>query len=302
MTVIAYVAGLGFSGSTLLSFLVARHPALVSVGELTGPQPEASADYACSCAEPVRGCPFWREIAARMERRGVRFDPLAWDVRFDLGRTRWIRHLLVRSLGSARLDRARDALVARIPSQRARLLELFARNRALAETILDVSRRSVLVDASKHPIRARFLARAGFDVRVVHLVRDPLGFAASCRKNQGMPLGAAVRLWLRGNRQALRLADEFEVLLLRYEDVCANPDRAVGAVATHVGVEPVALQPTQPVSHVIGNSMRLGFSGAIELDEQWRSLLSPDEVTRVLAETRALRERFGYEGDPSSSR
>jgi hypothetical protein len=236
-----------------------------------------------------------------MERRGMDFDPLAWDVRFDLGRTHWMRHLMVRSLGSTRLDRARDALVARIPSQRARLLELFARNCALAEAILSVSRRPVLVDASKHPIRARFLARAGFDVRVVHLVRDPLGFAASCRKNQGMPLSGAVRLWLRGNRQVLRLADEFEVLLLRYEDVCADPDRAVGAVATHVGVEPVALLPTPPAHHVIGNSMRLAFSGVIEPDEQWRLLLSPGEVTRVLADTRALRRRLGYAEPLSNS-
>jgi hypothetical protein len=182
------------------------------------------------------------------------------------------------------------------------LAALFARNRALAEAILDVSRRSVLVDASKHPIRARFLARAGFNVRVVHLVRDPLGFAASCRKNQGMPLRAAIRLWLRGNQQVLRLADEFDVLLLRYEDVCAYPERAIRLVASHAGSEPVGAMPTNAASHVIGNSMRLDFSGAIELDERWRVLLSQAERAHVLAETHVMRQRFGYAESLSTPR
>jgi len=302
MTVLLYVAGVGFSGTTLLSFLANAHPEIGSIGELTGPQPDAPETYPCSCGEPVRACPFWAQVKAHMEAAGMSFDPLAWDSRFDLGSSRWLRHVLVRSLRNRFVDRSRDRAVLWVPSYRRRLGELGARNRALVGAISAARGRRVLLDASKHPIRAHFLARAGFDVRVVHFVRDPCGFVASCKKNLSMPVESAIRVWKRGNLQALALSRDFPSMLLRYEDFCGDTQGAIGALAARAGLRSSFSPLPLDRLHVIGNSMRLGFSGVIRIDESWKSSLSPAEIRRVRAATRSLAERLGYDAAASASR
>jgi hypothetical protein len=289
-----YVAGLGYSGSTLLSFLANSHPEIASVGELTGPQPGAAPDYPCACGRPIVACPFWRDVRKRVEADGASFDLLSWDTRFDLGGNALLRHLLVRSLRSDRVDRARDRWVGRVPAYRARLAELFTRNRSLVNAILAVSKKRVLLDASKHSIRAHFLARAGYDVRVIHLVRDSPGFVASCRKHLGLSAESAVRLWKRGNHQALRLSSSFPYLLLRYEEICADPQAASSRVAIHASCSIVPDAPIEPAAHVVGNEMRLAFSGSVRLDERWREQLAAAEIDRILHSTRPLRRQLGY--------
>jgi hypothetical protein len=295
---VIYVAGVGFSGSTLLSFLVNAHPQLVSVGELTGPI-AAEADYACSCGAAVRECAFFARVGQSLRAGGEAFEPLAWRTAIDFGGSAPARFLLTRSLRHNALDGLRDAVVARAPFAGARMSALLARNRAFVAAICGASAKPVLVDASKQPIRAHYLARAGLDVRLVHLMRDAPGFVASRRKNLGVPLEEAIRHWRRGAASALRVAARIgreRKLLLRYEDVCDDPRGAVNAIAALADLPP--LTPDAPLSapgaHVIGNRMRLAFDGHIARDERWRTLLGPEELARVLERTRDLRGRFGY--------
>lgn len=300
---LVYVAGVGFSGSTLLSFLVNAHPQLVSVGELTGPLPGSPHDYACSCGTALRECPFFARVRRILRERGVPFDPLAWGTAVDVGGVAPARFLLTRSLRANALDDLRDDLAARLPRIGDRLAEILARNRALAAALCEVSARPVLVDASKQPIRARFLQRAGFDVCLVHLVRDAPGFVASRRRNLGGSVSSAIRHWRRGAAAVARVAGRFAAehrLQLRYEDVCDDPRAAVNAIATLAGVPPLADGPgLVPVDvHVIGNRMRASFRGRIARDESWRTALAPAEVARVLESTVELRARFGYAPSP----
>jgi hypothetical protein len=295
---VVYVAGVGFSGSTLLSLLANAHPQLVSPGELTGPL-GAAADYACSCGAPVRECAFFARVGAALRARGEAFEPLAWRTAIDFGGSAPGRFLLTRSLRNNSLDDLRDAVVARAPIAGARMAALLARNRAFVEALCEVAARPVLVDASKQPIRAHYLARAGLDVRFVHLVRDAPGFVASRRKNLGVPLEEAIRHWRRGAASALRVAARFareRKLLLRYEDVCDDPRGAVNAIAALAELPPLAADAplSAPGAHVIGNRMRLAFDGHIARDERWRTLLAPEELARVVERTRDLRARFGY--------
>ncbi len=299
-TRVVYVAGVGFSGSTLLSFLANAHPQLVSIGEVTGPLAGSPAEYPCSCGAPVRACPFFARVGERLRAQGLAFNPLAWETAFEIGGDRISRHLLVRSLRNNRLDDLRDAIVARVPPYASQMEALLARNRAFVAAVCEVSRRPVLVDASKHPIRARFLQRAGLDVYLVHLVRDAPGFVASRRRNEGRALAAAVRHWRRGAAQVERVRARFapeRFLRLRYEDVCDDPLAALNAIAALAQLSPLAALDAKLAGsgvHVIGNRMRIGFSGRIERDERWRTLLTEAEIAWVLARTRDLRERFGY--------
>lgn len=295
------MAGVGFSGSTLLAFLLGTHSEMVSPGELTGPDPRfAGPEYACSCGSPLRACPFWNRVAQGMAKRGHAFDLDHWDVRFDLGRSRAARFLLSRSLRSNALDGLRDGLVTKLPGVGSRLQELVARNGDLFEVLREVSGRQVVADASKHPIRARYLARiGGIDLRVVHLVRDAPGIAASRLKNQGHSVASSIRFWNRGAAHVERLFASLPSgswLRLRYEDLCRNPREELAKLAGFAGIGPF---PSQLVwraggHHVIGNRMRLSDRAEIALDEAWREVLSAEQVERILRATHEHRSRFGY--------
>ncbi len=267
---------------------------------MTGPAPDVAPDYACSCGAELRACAHWAAVGRAMQRRGHAFDPLRWDVRFDLGRRPWSRFLLSRSLRSNRLDEARDRLVAALPGPGARLRELRARNAALAASLLEVSGRPVLADASKHPVRARFLSRLPeVELRVLHLVRDAPGLVSSRMANQGFSLDSSIRFWNRGAAQAERLVAALpggRTLRVRYEDLCRDPHAELGRIAGWAGVAPFPAEVRwrEGDHHIVGNRMRLADAREIRLDERWRERLAPAQVDEVLRRTGSWRTRLGY--------
>ena len=57
------IAGTGQNGSTLVSRLVGEVPGFVAVGEVGRLWDKGLIEgVECSCGEPVRACPFWREV------------------------------------------------------------------------------------------------------------------------------------------------------------------------------------------------------------------------------------------------
>src|SRR3954452_21715799 len=86
MTRVVYIMGHGYSGSTLLTFLLGTHPQIATIGEL-GIAPQAKEEfgrpeeYLCSCRAPVRQCGFWQRVSDEMSARGHHFD--VWDADLD---------------------------------------------------------------------------------------------------------------------------------------------------------------------------------------------------------------------------
>lgn len=299
---VLYITGAGFSGSTLLSFLLNAHPQMVSVGEETGPvRLSGRGEYPCSCGEPLAGCPFWRRVGQEMQARGIEFGPDHWDVRYELGHGGLPRHLLCRSLRFRALDDLRDALVAAIPSFGSRIAELNARNATLIRVILEVSGKQVFVSAAKDPIRARYLDRIPeLNLKIVHLVRDSLRFVNSAMTRRQMDSPATpIRQWNRTASHVKRLLESVapdRFIRVRYEDLCTDTESQLARIADFVGLPPMAgpIRFREAENHVIGNRMRLTSSAEIVLDEKWRDGLSPQVAQRVKDATRLYREEFGY--------
>jgi hypothetical protein len=295
------VVGTGRSGSTLLALLLGTHPEIATVGELTGPPPGADGLRSrCSCGRTLGACPFWDRVSAAAAARGTDFGPARWGLRFEVPGGRLRRRLLVRSLHASAADRVRDRLVLAAPTG-AHLREVAARNAALVDAVLAVTGRRVFADVSKDPVRVRWLAAlTDLDLRVVHLVRDPLGYAGS-QVRRGVPVARAVRQWRRSAATVGRLLDELpaeRTLRLRYEDLCADPVRELDRVAALAGVapfDPAAVAAHAGAEHhVIGNRMRLAVTGAVALDESWRDRLTPRDIDLVLRRTAPQRAAFGY--------
>ena len=76
-----YIASPSYSGSTLLTFLLAAHPEVASIGELKASAMGDADAYTCSCGAPIRRCPFWRRVCDELARRGLDFDldDFQWD-------------------------------------------------------------------------------------------------------------------------------------------------------------------------------------------------------------------------------
>ena len=297
-----YVLGTGFSGSTLLAFLVDTHADMASVGEVTGPI-AAMGDprrYPCSCGAALADCGFWKDLGERMARRGHAFGPERWSLRFEPVGGRLPRQLLRQSLRSAPLDRARDGAVPAAPVLGDRLRETARRYEAFVGSVREATGRRVFVDATKDPTQARYLLRlCPFDVRLVHLVRDAPAFASSFIKNESGSLDAAIRHWKRTAGHVRRLTSRLaadRVLRVRYEDLCTDTEGELARIARFAGLAP-APGPvdfgTTP-HHIIGNRMRLAGSREVRLDESWRERLDASAIQEVQRRTASLRRRFGY--------
>ena len=176
-----------------------------------------------------------------------------------------------------------------------------------------------VVDASKWPVQALALARAGLDVRVIHLVRDVRGVAYSLGKRDVSrphavagadvmtslsPAEAAAR-WVAVQSQIgmLRWCG-LPVTRMRYEGFVRHPRQAVqGALAgiglpapahlAHLGDGRVVLGTSHGLS---GNPSRFR-DGEITLraDETWRASMSRRDRLIVTAIGLPLMLRYGIQ-------
>jgi hypothetical protein len=300
---VAYLGGLGRSGSTLVSRTLDRVPGLVSVGELSNLWHQSvQRDTACGCGAPFSQCPFWQQVGA------VAFG--GWDqvdareisaLRLRVEKVRYFPLLLRPGL--------RPAFARDVERYRDITTRLF-------EAVLQVSGSQVVVDNSKLPSRALLLRSApDVDLRVVHLVRSSYGTSYSWSKRQKRADDDSDMLRLSVGRSALRWTffnSAFELLrrqgtptlTLRYEDFVDRPRESLEDVLTFLDV-PFAepdLDFVQGTSvtlaedhNVWGNPARMQVGPQqLRLDEQWREKLTARERRTIALLTAPGLRRYGY--------
>src|SRR3954451_25163105 len=138
---VVYIMGHGYSGSTLLTFLLSTHPQIATIGEL-GIAPQAKEefgrpeDYLCSCRTPVRQCGFWQRVSREMAERGHDFD--VWDADLDFRvRDGGLADLLLRAVQRGRvLETPRDLGLQIVPGARRERDRIVSRIGSLAEIVL----------------------------------------------------------------------------------------------------------------------------------------------------------------------
>jgi hypothetical protein len=293
-----------YSGATLLAFLLNAHPQIASIGEMNGVIPsEDPWSYRCSCGKRIRVCEFWQAVTLEMIRCGFEFNIAHFDNAFRLAGPRWMQRLRVASLGSAKLDSFRDLVFQTLPGEQSQINALVARNVAFAEAVLRLTGKSVFVDTSKDHLRARALRMfSPYDVRVIHLVRDPRGVIAS-RLRRGVSIGVseAARQWVRLHT---RLQNSFASLApdryirVRYESLCRDPCSVLRELYAFCGADPgFRIQDLPSTSHhIVGNAMRLDNLSEIKLDERWRQFLTAGQQKEIWQIAGKLSMQYGYHG------
>ncbi|MCP4035651.1 MAG: sulfotransferase [bacterium] len=245
---IIYITGLGHSGSTLLDLLLDSHSQTRSVGELAplssaareGHRESVLRKRRCVCGAASKfECPFWGEVDRRLRK--------------EHGTS-----LLEIDVGAP----DRDAFIHN--------------NQVLYATLAAVSGCRFVIDSSKRRRRLKRLIETGFDVRPIHLVREPHGVVYSnVRKG---------RSWfdhtIHYNRQTIqthRLLADHHHLFVRYEDLATDPEATVRRIVAWLGLdfEPEQMQWNTAEHHnLAGNRMRFSGDATIRFDREWKSGLS----------------------------
>jgi len=301
---VAFVGGVGRSGSTLLCRMLNRLPNCTNVGEICYLwRHGVIGNLPCSCGEAFLDCPFWTQVGK------IAFG--GWDA-VDAERAQRLRLRLGTHGELAR------AAAGRTSSRSDELKEYADLTRGLFEAVRAASGCAVVVDNSKLPGEAYLRARTdGLDTRVVHLVRDSRGVAYSRSKqvprldieNRQMgqvPPGRTAARWMVFNflLEALGRSCNLPRRLLRYEDFVADPEPEFRKVVAFLGI-PASADDLRFLrgnevdlvgDHGIwGNPMRLRTGPQnIRLDEEWRRSMRPSIKLKVTALSLPGLLRYGY--------
>lgn len=297
------IGGWGRCGSTLLDMMLGQVDGFVSAGEVRELWLRGCVENRpCGCGTAFADCSFWSRVGE------AAFG--GWD-RLDLDRLLRVRYSLDRPWGIPRL--------LRDPRGRGDFDHYAETLRRLFDGIRAVSGARVVVDSSKLPTHTMILRQVdGLDVRLVHLVRDSRGVAYSNTKRvvkevtDGEPtllpthgaLAASLRYALYNGLTGSAARHGLDYLLLRYEDLIADPRVNLRKVVSHAGEpgndlalpflteEGAVLAPNHLVD---GNPVRFA-KGPLRLrtDDEWRTKMSPGHRRAVTALTLPFLAAYRY--------
>ena len=277
-----YIHSASHSGSTLLAQLLARHPEVATVGELSGTVHRARPGYQCSCGVELVKCGFWQCVSASMAKRGFTYS--ATTAETD-----------IRNAGNPRARDAGMVLVGKNHLERQQALKT-----ALVESVMECTRKPVLVDSSKSGLQLKYhLRNPDLDVKAIGLVRDGRGVALSIARNQSTTFPTGAQEWRRTNEEAQAIAGplgEKRWLRVKYEALCDDPQGTLNQIWRFVGVAPRDLDDCPEThTHVLGHGSRLGGSKKIHNSEKWRKELSADDLRSFESIAGPLNRQLGYQ-------
>jgi hypothetical protein len=290
---VVYVAGISYSGSTLLGQMLGEGDGSFYGGELRNTWQRGIAENrVCTCGAEFRECGFWQAVVERL--------PFAADERAEeLSR---LHRRMTRMRERAALSVSRGGRAALRHD-----LDVYAEaTEALYRAVAGAAGASRVVDSSKSPLHARLLARlGGVDLRVVHLVRDPRATTFSFMRRRDLGYGGALTRslrWTSWNIATERLAAlGAPYVRVRYEDLVEDPAACLARIGDTLAIDTssiplegrsVRLTPT----HIFSGNRARGEFGTRSLrdDSEWRSALPGRMQTVVRATTLPLRMRYGY--------
>ena len=304
---VIYIAGSGRSGSTLLERTLGQIDGFVNAGELIDLfRRTAAHGERCGCGQAFASCPFWTRVGTHaFGGWGDGHLESVQSLQRHVSRQRHMPRLLAFRLAGRGF--------------REDVTRYGASYSSLYRAIVTETGAACVVDASKWPVQALALARAGIDVRVIHLVRDVRGVAHSLSKAavaRPHAMGETSLMWRNGAASAAlrwvacQLQAEalgrcsIPVTRVRYEDFVREPRQTVTAALAALGLPPgpshlthlsgqhVTLAPGHGLS---GNPSRF-HNGEITLraDEKWREKMSRRDRAVVTAIGMPLLLRYGW--------
>lgn len=283
-----YIASTGRSGSTLLDMLLGSHPQIATAGEIQIlPHEILLNDFMpCGCGKPISECLFWQEIIEDINILSHP-EPQINYFREEHNRGKTVRWKHLFELFSRRLHESKQAEI-----------DIYGLNNYdLFHKFLDVHEKDSgvrpkwIIDASKDPYRLLWLKSSDlFDIKVIHLVKDPRAFAYSMnRKVLDQPdyTYKAYRLtlrktlsWLLHNYFFSKIQKKYfaksDFLLVNYENLASRPQETYNNILEFIDSDlkrnAIEEYKEKTFHTIAGNNMRYRPRQII-LDEKWKTSL-----------------------------
>ncbi|MEL7424170.1 MAG: sulfotransferase [Bacteroidota bacterium] len=284
-----YILSQRYSGSTLLSFLLATHPDIATIGERRkfynkAMRPDSGPAQRCSCGELFTDCSHWQRISKRVQQRLQPQDLTTNFTEFELFRSSFFNKLWDRWHFSALF--------------RGRYAKLYQANQVLVEEILALDDKTVFLDSSKTYKQLQHLQKIeAFDLKVIWLSRDPRAQVSSALKYNSWTVEQAAATWVKEMEhyeEHLRKGG-FSYLPVRYEQLCRTPMEEMQRILQYLQLDEkqFSLDFRDQEQHIMGNaSMRLGKDRKIEERKDWQERLKPAEVRLIEEMTQAYNEFY----------
>jgi len=305
-----YIASIGRSGTTLLESILGSHSKIATSGELhIWPHELRKDNRACYCEKPISQCDFWKEMEEKVnlnEQKIPRLD--FFREKHNAGRTLRIKR--IKEIFQQKLDSKTIKLINQYGHNNYDIFDSFS---TLIKKFLDKDINWV-VDASKDPYRLFWLIKSGlFNIKVIHVVRNPRGFTFSVMKP-----------WLHKNIWFKRIVSSYYCLkqsaawtiqnwvirkiikkhlnnidysVLKYEDLSNNTEGAIRQILKKFDIkyeEKITKLFWETKHHTIaGNPMRYR-KGIIKIDEKWKRNLPIYMKVIIFFVTFFERKKYSY--------
>lgn len=280
---ILYLMGRGHNGSTILNLILGAHDQITAAGEVSSGM-RALGDE-CSCGEALRECPFWGPTIASLESQYPEAN--------DGGYQKMICYV-------DSFTRVPQTLLGfLLPGWVKQQYQPMTKH--LFEEISKQGETNQIIDSSKEFGRGAFMLKFMPNAKVVYLARDGRGVLYSYLKRhqklgtfhfmkRKRPLKSAWPIMV-VTALALSLGTFLghlynllfpsRVLILKYEEVCYEPHKAMKRIGDFIGIDLSELadrmeagKPMDIGHDIAGNQIRSGKTDFVfRPDEGWRGKL-----------------------------
>ncbi len=289
-----YILAPTYHGANVLSAKINLHPKALSLGTAN---PLRGEEQICSCGENA-ACPFWTKAREVIE--SSEDDPL--------------RTLLPQSpyiVGNRAINTVLNSAIALMANEISPkcwklVYEQGERFFKIQDRFLSFCQEwyphKVFLDAERSALKVMVMASMGFPVRgVIHLVRDPRGYAAAWKKYYPESTAEALALeWAASHTRIRKTASAFSkvpFLTIQYEELGENPQGFTKKAMDFMGLsdeEEIDKIISPRKNHMTG--MGSGDFGAegVQPGDNWREVLSPEDQARIVRAAGPLFGEFGY--------
>jgi hypothetical protein len=287
-----------YSGSTLLTLLLADHPNIATIGELKASAMGDISTYNCSCGELLTNCPFWHKVQQKMLEQGRKLSFDNFNTHFQDLKNPLANRLLRAAFRGPLFEMARQAGFLLLSEARKTKQKIILQNQALIEIICSLQQADTFLDDSKDPIRLKFFLETGlWDIRVIHLIRDGRGVTNSYMRHHNTTMPQAAQEWVHTQQECNRMAANLgnnRCLTVHYEALCLKPEETLTSIYRFLNLPPKSSSISPRIKHILGNQMRLGSLQDIRIDEKWKKALNHDELQIFMNLAGELNNLHGY--------
>jgi len=297
---LVYIMSPSYSGSTLLTYLLATHSEISTIGELKATSLGDIDSYVCSCGSLLKECQFWSSLSQKMQVANSPLDYYHFGTNF-IADSILCNKLMRSSVRGGLFEFSRRSAFALIPGYGEKRSSILDKNRKMIEATCEIQGGRVFLDGSKDPVRLQLLNQSRlWNIKVINLKRDGRGVTASYMRHYEVGMDVAVREWVHSINEIQQMEKHLQsrqIMHVVYEQLCDEPDKVLAEIMEFIGVDKssVNIDYRSASLHILGNSMRLGSTSEIRLDEKWKQTLGKEELDVFTSAAGSLNKQLGYQ-------